>query len=45
LGYPQTDEFEFVFKNDSYIAQVFNRGIVYVKTGDWGNVKWVKKNQ
>jgi len=41
LGYPQTDEFE--FGADGYIGQVFNLGIVYVKKGDWGNVKWVKK--
>jgi len=43
LGYPQTDEFEFVFKNQTYVAQVFNLGIVYVKKGDWDNVKWIKK--
>lgn len=43
LGYPQTDEFRFVFNNANYIAQVFNLGIVYVKEGDWGNVKWIKK--
>ena len=43
LGYPQTDEFEFVFDSDTYVSQVFNLGIVYVKKGDWGNVNWVKK--
>ncbi len=43
LGYPQTDEFAFTLKNEAYIAQVFNLGIVYVKKDDWGNVKWVKK--
>ena len=43
LGYPQTDEFEVVFGGDAYIAQVYNLGIVYVKKGDWTNVKWVKK--
>lgn len=43
LGYPQTDEFEFTYGNDSYVGQVYNLGIVYVKKGDWGNVKWVKK--
>jgi len=43
LGYPQTDEFPFTCNNESYIGQVFNLGIVYVKKGDWGNVKWVKK--
>jgi hypothetical protein len=43
LGYPQTDEFEFTFNNEPYIGQVYNLGIVFVKKGDWGNVKWVKK--
>lgn len=43
LGYPQTDEFEFVHNNETYIGQVFNLGIVYAKKGDWGNVKWVRK--
>ena len=43
LGYPQTDEYEFTSNNEGYIGQVFNLGIVYVKKGDWGNVKWVKK--
>jgi hypothetical protein len=43
LGYPQTDEFEFVTDTDTYIGQVFNLGIVYVKKGDWSNAKWVKK--
>ena len=28
---------------DGYIGQVFNLGIVYVKKGDWNNVRWVKK--
>ena len=43
LGYPQTDEFQFTFNNVAYIGQVYNGGIVYVKNGDWGNCKWVKK--
>ncbi len=43
LGYPQTDEFQLTFSGDTYIAQVFNLGIVYVKSGDWGNVQWMKK--
>ncbi|MBI4786858.1 MAG: hypothetical protein HY782_07415 [Chloroflexi bacterium] len=43
LGYPQTDEFEFTHENDAYIGQVYNLGIVYVKKGDWGNVKWTAK--
>ncbi len=43
LGYPQTDEFEFTFNNETYVGQVYNLGIVYAKKGDWGNVKWVKK--
>ena len=43
LGYPQSDEFEFPFGGDTYVGQVYNLGIVYVKKGDWGNCKWVKK--
>lgn len=43
LGYPQTDEFEFTFNNVTYVGQVYNMGIVYVKKGDWGNCQWVKK--
>lgn len=43
LGYPQTDEFEFTFNNETYVGQVYNLGIVFVKKGDWGNCKWVKK--
>ncbi len=43
LGYPQTDEFTFTYDNAEYLGQVFNLGIVFVKKGDWGNVKWVKK--
>lgn len=43
LGYPQTDEFRFTFNAVQYIGQVFNEGIVYVKDGDWANVKWVEK--
>ena len=43
LGYPQTDEYEFTCNNEGYLGQVFNLGIVYVKKGNWGNVKWVKK--
>jgi hypothetical protein len=45
LGYPQTDEFTFTHDNADYLGQVFNRGIVFVKKGDWGNVQWVKKPQ
>jgi N-acetyl-anhydromuramyl-L-alanine amidase AmpD len=43
LGYPQTDEFEFTVGGDTYVGQVYNLGIVYVKKGDWGNCKSVKK--
>ncbi|MBI3536136.1 MAG: hypothetical protein HY070_01020, partial [Chloroflexi bacterium] len=39
LGYPQTDEFEFTYSGAGYIAQVYNLGIVYVKKGDYANVK------
>lgn len=43
LGYPQTDEFEVIFNNTTYVVQVYNLGIVYVKKGDWGNCQSVKK--
>jgi hypothetical protein len=43
LGCPQTDEFEFTFGADTYVAQVYDLGIVYVKKGDWGKVRWVSK--
>ncbi len=43
LGYPQTDEFQFAVNGDIYIGQVYNLGIVYVKQGDWGNVKSTPK--
>ena len=43
LGYPQTDEFSFKVGTDDYLGQVYNLGIVYVKKGDWGNIKSVKK--
>ncbi|MBI5029828.1 MAG: hypothetical protein HZB51_04825 [Chloroflexi bacterium] len=43
LGYPQTDEFEFTHNNVTYVGQVYNLGIVFVKKGDWGNCQWVKK--
>lgn len=42
LSYPQTDEFKYTFNGVPYIAQVFNLGIVYVKDGDFGNVKFVR---
>jgi hypothetical protein len=39
----QTDELSLTFNGESYIVQVFNLGIVYVKVGDWGNVKVIPK--
>ncbi len=45
LGCPQTDEIGFPAESAEYIAQVFNGGVVYVRKGDWGNLKWVKKPQ
>lgn len=39
----QTDEITFTYNGTSYIAQVFNKGIVYVKVGDWGNIKVIRK--
>lgn len=39
----QTDEIPFTFNGERYITQVFNKGIVYVKVGDWGNIKFIPK--
>jgi len=39
----QTDEIPFTYGGEQYIAQVFNKGIVYVKVGDWGNIKYIPK--
>ncbi len=39
----QTDELPMTFMADGYIVQVFNLGIVYVKVGDWGNIKVIPK--
>jgi murein DD-endopeptidase MepM/ murein hydrolase activator NlpD len=39
----QTDEINFTYNGEQYITQVFNKGIVYVKVGDWGNIKFIPK--
>ena len=39
----QTDEIPFTYNGTNYIAQVFNKGVVYVKVGDWGNIKFIPK--
>lgn len=39
----QTDEIHFTYNGADYIAQVFNLGVVYVKVGDWDNVKVIPK--
>lgn len=39
----QTDEIPFTYNGTPYIAQVFNKGIVYVKVGDWANIKVIRK--
>jgi murein DD-endopeptidase MepM/ murein hydrolase activator NlpD len=39
----QTDEIAFTYNGIPYLAQVFNKGIVYVKVGDWGNIKFLPK--
>lgn len=39
----QTDEVPLTYNGEQYIAQVFNKGIVYVKVGDWGNIKFLPK--
>jgi N-acetyl-anhydromuramyl-L-alanine amidase AmpD len=43
LGCPQTNEFEFPLGGETYVGEVFNLGLAYVKKGDWGNVRWVQK--
>lgn len=39
----QTDELPLTYDGAQYIVQVFNLGIVYVKVGDWGNIKIIPK--
>ena len=39
----QTDEIPFSYNGEQFLAQVFNKGIVYVKVGDWANIKYVPK--
>ncbi len=39
----QTDEISFTYNGEPYITQAFNKGIVYVKVGDWGNIKFIPK--
>ncbi len=39
----QTDEIPFTYNGQQYLVQVFNLGIVYVKVGDWGNIKIIPK--
>lgn len=39
----QTDEIKFTWNGAEYLCQVFNRGIVYAKVGDWANIKMISK--
>jgi len=39
----QTDEMELFYKGDTYLAQVFNKGIVYAKKFDWNNIRVIPK--
>lgn len=39
----QTDELNMNYNSEAYLVQVFNLGIVYVKVGDWGNIKVIPK--
>jgi len=39
----QTDELSMTFNGENYLVQVFNLGIVYVKVGEWGNIKVIPK--
>ncbi len=39
----QTDELSMTYNGEPYLVQVFNLGIVYVKVGDWGNIRVIPK--
>jgi hypothetical protein len=39
----QTDEIKAVINGQEYVIQVFNLGIVYAKSGDWANIKIIRK--
>lgn len=39
----QTDELPLTFNGERYVVQVFNKGIVYAKLGDWANIKFIPK--
>ncbi len=39
----QTDEIPFTYNGESYIAQVFNKGILFVRVGDWDNIQVIPK--
>lgn len=39
----QTDELPLKYNGEDYLVQVFNLGIVYVRVGDWGNIKVIPK--
>lgn len=44
LGFATSDEYKFPFAGSIYYAQIFQRGIAYVKDGDWGNVRFTDKS-
>lgn len=39
LGIPLSDEFQFQVGDVPYLGQVWSLAVVYVKIGDWGNVR------
>jgi N-acetyl-anhydromuramyl-L-alanine amidase AmpD len=39
LGVPLSDEFQFNVGDIPYLGQVWSQAVVYVKIGDWGNVR------
>lgn len=39
LGIPLSDEFQFAVGGVPYLGQVWSLAVVYVKIGDWGNVR------
>ena len=41
FGAAHTCEFEVQFGADTYVCQVYDTALVYVKKGDWGNCNWI----
>lgn len=44
LGQRLTPEYEIEFGGQTYLAQIYQRGLVYVPKGDWGNVQVIQRS-